>query len=154
MITIDQISIKADPDAVYQAAADIERWPRTLPHYRWVRIIGESEDGRVVEMAAHRDGIPVKWRAIQTLDPAKRRVYYRHIKGATKGMWVEWSMESTGDTTIVRLVHELTLDTPIVNSPPGKWIVGKVFVRRIAGQTLSRLKLLLETERMDTCGEQ
>lgn len=154
MITIDQIMIKADPDAIFRAAAEVERWPEILPHYRWVRLIGECEDGRVVEMAARRDGIPVKWRAIQTLEPAKRRVYYRHIQGATRGMWVEWSLEPGESGTLVRIVHELTLDVPIVRSPPGKWIVSRVFIRRIAGQTLSRLKLLLETERMDTCGEQ
>ena len=34
MRTIDEIDVAAPPDLVFRFAADVEGWPRILPHYR------------------------------------------------------------------------------------------------------------------------
>lgn len=140
MQTIDQITVRANPDAIFRLAADIEDWPRFLPHYRWVRVIEQRSEGRVVEMAARRGVMPVKWTSLQWLDPSARRVYYRHVGGATRGMRVEWKIEPRGGITRVLLVHDLTLDVPLVRSMPGRVIVDRFFIKYIAGRTLECIK--------------
>ena len=142
--TVDQIFVRADPDTVFRLAADVDRWPVILPHYRWVKQLGEQEDQRLVEMAARRGWIPVKWTSLQRVSEAGRRVFYSHVGGATRGMEVEWTMQEEGDGVRVRIVHELNLEAPIVRTALGRWIVGRFFVHHIAGRTLRRIKELAE----------
>ena len=56
MKTINEIEIKASVKAAYQVAAEVLEWPRLLPHYRWVTLLGQDGNKNFVEMAAHRDG--------------------------------------------------------------------------------------------------
>src|SRR2546426_4735383 len=67
MLTVDRISIRAPAERVFQVAADIERWPRILAHYRWVRFLERDATGGggggVVEMAAWRPFGPVRYPA-------------------------------------------------------------------------------------------
>ncbi|HEX2949038.1 MAG TPA: SRPBCC family protein [Armatimonadota bacterium] len=152
MQTVDTIEISADPAVVYRTASDILHWPDILPHYRWVKVLIEQSNGSLVEMAAQRGWIPVRWTAVQRCDAEKRRIHYRHIGGATKGMGVRWELTPTATGTHVELIHELTLDTPIIRSWIGKIIVGRYFVHYIASRTLHVMKYYLEEER--PCVEQ
>jgi hypothetical protein len=36
MTIYDEAFVQATPDACFRVAADVERWPDILPHYRWV----------------------------------------------------------------------------------------------------------------------
>ena len=152
--TVDRITIHADPDAIFQAAANIERWPEILPHYRWVTVQDKQSDKCIVEMAARRGWIPVKWTSIQWLEAGKRRVYYQHTGGATRGMYVEWHIEPKREAVRVTIIHDLTLEVPIVRTKLGKWIVKNFFIKHIAGQTLRRIKETLETGGKTECGVQ
>ena len=53
---------------IVELAADVERWPEILPHYRWVTLLEGGGDRKVVEMAARRSRIPLRWRAVQVID--------------------------------------------------------------------------------------
>jgi len=152
MHTIDTIDIAVDPAVAYRFAAEILRWPAILPHYRWVKILGEQPDGILVQMAAKRGWIPVRWEALQRCDARRRRIHYRHTGGATKGMDVVWEFEATAMGTHVTLIHDVTLDTPIVRSRIGVMIVGHYFVHYIASRTLCVMKAYLEKEKV--CAEQ
>jgi ribosome-associated toxin RatA of RatAB toxin-antitoxin module len=151
MQTVDEIIIRAEPEAVYRAAADILEWPRLLPHYRRVKALAHVADGLQVEMAAWRGWIPVRWTAVQRLDPTRRRVYYRHTGGATRGMMVMWEITPVAGGARVVIVHELALEVPLVRTRLGKSIVGHGFVHHIAGRTLRALKKHLEGT---ACAEQ
>jgi len=37
MRTVDEGRARAPADLCFRVAADVERWPEILPHYRWVR---------------------------------------------------------------------------------------------------------------------
>jgi len=39
MRTVDRITIRAPLARIFQAAADVEQWPRILPHSRAVRFL-------------------------------------------------------------------------------------------------------------------
>src|SRR6185437_3025266 len=54
MVTVDRVEIRAPIERVLHVAADVERWPQILPHYRWVRFLERRNGGGTVEMAAWR----------------------------------------------------------------------------------------------------
>jgi ribosome-associated toxin RatA of RatAB toxin-antitoxin module len=139
------VDIHAPPETVYGLASDVTRWPSLLPHYRWVRELSRSAQGRVVEMAAKRDWIPVRWTALVALDPAAPRISFTHLSGWAKGMRVAWLFDRDGAGTRVTIVHDLARP----RSFPGvSWfdrrVIGDFFIQPIAGQTLARMKELAE----------
>jgi hypothetical protein len=77
-------------------------------------------------------------------DPQRRRVQYRHIGGATRGMRVIWAIDPAEYGVRVSIVHDLALEAPIVRSWLGQWVVGHLFVHYIAGRTLREMKRYLE----------
>src|SRR5688572_8192319 len=114
MKTHNEIWMRAPAAAVYRLAAEVERWPELLPHYRWVTLLERAGNRKLVEMAASRDGIPVSWQAVQELFPEVPRITFMHVKGVTRGMAVEWSFREVDGGTLVRIDHELALPWPVV----------------------------------------
>ena len=105
MHTVDARWIKASPERVFQHASQVDRWPRILPHYRWVRLHDPRGDGaRVVEMAAYRPfgpfNWPTWWESEMRVDQARREVRYRHLRGVTRGMDVLWTIEPKDSGTL------------------------------------------------------
>jgi ribosome-associated toxin RatA of RatAB toxin-antitoxin module len=149
--TKNEILIRAEAAEVYGLAAPVERWPDILPHYRWVRILEDDGEGRrVVEMAALRNFIPVRWRAEQLLFPEVPRIDFRHVGGVTKGMEVEWVFAPQGDGVVrVSILHDLErglAEWPLIGGVVADGVVGPFFVSNIAGKTLGRIKELAEAE--------
>jgi uncharacterized membrane protein len=127
-------------------AADVERWPVILPHYRWVTLLDGGGDRKTVEMAARRGRIPVKWRAIQEIerDGSTPVIRYRHIGGVTKGMEVAWTFAPAPGAFNVRIDHEFQPPWPIVGGLVADRIIGPQFVEAIAGKTLQTIKAIVE----------
>ncbi|GIX46948.1 MAG: hypothetical protein KatS3mg131_1159 [Candidatus Tectimicrobiota bacterium] len=144
MHTENAITIASPLARVFAVAAAVEGWPRFLPHYRWVRVLAGDGFERLVEMAAHRDGIPVRWTARQRLDPVRHRIFFTHVRGPSRGMEVCWFLEAQGAAVQVRIVHDLTLAWPLVGPWVAKYVIGAFFVSNIATKTLRGLKAYLE----------
>ena len=142
MRTVDVRDIKATPARVFAAAADVERWPDRLSHYRYVRFLERSGDRGLVAMSAFRPfgplGWPTWWTSEMEIDPARQEVRYRHVRGVTTGMDVVWQMEARGDGTRVTLIHEWA------GRPAAGWVIGPIFVHGIASRTLAGLAQHLE----------
>ena len=149
MHTENVVDMRGDLARIVHLAADVERWPELLPHYRWVTLLEGGGDRKVVEMAARRDRIPVKWRAVQEIhrDGATPVITYHHIGGVTKGMDVDWTFEQVDDVVRVRIRHDFQPPWPIVGGPVSRWIIGPQFVANIAGKTLATIKATVEAER-------
>lgn len=149
MRTVDTRLIDASPERVFAAAADVERWPDRLAHYRSVRFLERTGDRGVVAMSAWRPFGPLRWPTWWTsemvIDRPKREVRYRHIRGVTTGMDVVWRLEPRGTGTFVTLVHEWTGPPwgPL-RRPAAEWVIGPVFVHGIASRTLAGLAQHLE----------
>ena len=137
------VDIAASPHEIYALAQDVARWPAMLPHYRWVRVLREESGRRVVEMAARRDWIPVRWTAMQTLDERTPRIGFVHLSGWTKGMEVWWSFEPVGMGTRVTITHDMQ-NRPLFGEWFGRRVIGDYFIQSIAGRTLARMKQLAE----------
>ena len=142
------IDIAAPAERIFAMAGDVTRWPTLLPHYRWVKVIDDAPEGRVVAMAARRGVIPVRWTAVVQLDPRGPRINFRHLSGWTKGMDVAWLFERRGAGTRVTIVHDLDYRRyPLGGEWFGRRVVGDFFIQSIAGKTLARMKELAERER-------
>lgn len=139
-----RLLMRADRDTIFRLAAAVEDWPRILPHYRWVRLLGDEGQRRVVEMAARRDWIPVRWTAVQELYPDERRITFRHIRGVTRGMEVAWTLTPTDDGVLVQIWHAFSPRWTLVPDALVRLLIGHVFVEHIASRTLRRIKDLAE----------
>jgi ribosome-associated toxin RatA of RatAB toxin-antitoxin module len=135
--------VHAPLERVFDLAADVERWPELLPHYRYVRRLPHAAE-RHFEMGARRGPIPVRWRAIQRPLPEERRIEFVHTGGVTRGMEVAWRFEELGDGLDVSIEHELHLEWPLVGSFVADRVIGPQFIEAIAGRTLRRVKELAE----------
>jgi len=149
MRTVDQIHIRASPANAFSAASSVERWPKLLPHYRWVRFLERRGDGGIVEMAARRPFGPVVyptwWVSEMAVDRAHGEIRYRHIRGITTGMDVVWRLASDGNGVNVTIVHEWAgPGWPLIGRLAAGWVIGPVFVHGIASRTLAGLKEHLE----------
>ncbi len=140
------IHIAAPAATIYALAAATERWPDILPHYRYVRVIARSGATRTVEMGATRDGIPIAWTAEQTDDAERPSIRFRHVRGWTRGMDVQWRFIETERGTRVTIEHRLQFAFPFASEWIGKHIVGDFFVHDIANKTLARIKTLAESD--------
>lgn len=143
MRVIDVIDIEAPIDRVFDAAADVERWPAILPHYRSVTIHERRPDGSsIVEMSANRPfGLvnwPTWWTSEMWIDRPGFEVRYRHVRGVTTGMDVVWRLSSRGTTTHIDLIHDWNGPAwPLIRWPAAKWVILPVFVHGIASRTLA-----------------
>jgi ribosome-associated toxin RatA of RatAB toxin-antitoxin module len=142
MKTETALLIPAPAQRIYALAAEVERWPILLPHYRWVTLLERKGNVKLVEMAASRDGFPVRWQAVQRLFPDEPRITFRHVRGVTRGMDVEWRFEQQGEQTVVTIYHQLTLHWPLIGNWVADRIIGPLFVDNIAGKTLRCMRAL------------
>lgn len=144
-ITRNTVEIAAPPAAVYALGSQTDRWPEILPHYRYVRVLSEHGDTRVVAMGAWQDVFPIGWVAEQKNDPSRPHIAFRHLRGWTRGMDVEWLFEPCPAGTRVTIEHRLRFIFPVAAAWLGKHVVSAYFVHGVAAKTLARMKQLAES---------
>lgn len=144
MRSVTRIRIAAPAERIFELGAQVERWPQILPHYRYVRRLDDPDGERRFEMGARRGPLPVRWEAIQRLQPEARRIEFLHTGGVTRGMQVVWRIEPDGDAHEVRIEHELELGWPLVGGLVAEHVIGPHFIEAIARRTLRRIKQLAE----------
>ena len=153
MKTVDEQICHAPPDTCFEIAANVERWPEILPHYRWVRFHEKADFAQgIVEMAAWRPfpgfRYPTWWLSEMESDPAARTVTYRHIDGITKGMDVVWQIDDLGDgRSHLRIVHDWTgPEWPLIGGAAANLVIGPHFISHIAGRTLTGVAQAAEAQ--------
>ena len=150
MRTVDRITIRAPIARIFEAAADVEQWPRILSHYRAVRFLERRAGaGGTVEMAAWRPfGVaryPTWWVSEMRVDAAAREIRYRHVRGITRGMDVVWRLVARGNEVDVTIEHEWSgPGWPLVGRLAARLVIGPVFIHGIASRTLAGIKRYTE----------
>jgi hypothetical protein len=151
MRTVDERIVRAPAEAIFGLAADVERWPELLTHYRYVRFRPPPAPGagqpRVVEMSANRPFGPVGWPTwwvslmeIRTDDRGGPSIRFRHIEGITTRMEVEWSFAPVTDGTHVTVLHLWNGPSwPLIGRVAARAVIGPLFVHGIASRTLAGL---------------
>lgn len=144
MNTVTSILMKAPRERIFETAANLEEWPRLLPHYRYINYLERGTDRNVVIMAAIRDGIPISWHSEQIIDRALHQVRFTHLRAWTKGMRVVWNFRETPAGVLVEITHDLKFRFPLL-APLAERIIGGFFIDNIANKTLRCLKEHLES---------
>ena len=150
MSTVDELFVRAPLIRMFDLAADVEDWPRHLAHYRYVKFHERRSDGGgTVEMSANRPfgaaNWPTWWTSLMSIARpgsavGKPSIRFRHIRGVTKGMDVEWSFAETASGVLVRIVHLWNGPAwPLIGDLAAKGVIGPVFVHGIASRTLAGL---------------
>jgi ribosome-associated toxin RatA of RatAB toxin-antitoxin module len=129
--------------SIFETAANLELWPKILPHYRYIHYLERSPNRNVVVMAAVRSGIPIKWTSEQIIDRDKIEIRFRHLNAWTKGMEVLWTFTETGDGVRVEILHDLRFRVRFL-APIVDLIIGSFFIHNIANKTLRCMKSYVE----------
>jgi ribosome-associated toxin RatA of RatAB toxin-antitoxin module len=140
----NSILMQAPKMSIFETAANLELWPKILPHYRYIRYLERSPNRNVVVMAATRSGIPISWTSEEIIDREKVEVRFNHLKAWTKGMRVVWTFSETGEGVLVEISHHLDFRIPAL-APIVDRIIGNFFIHNIANKTLRCMKAYVET---------
>jgi ribosome-associated toxin RatA of RatAB toxin-antitoxin module len=143
MHKINSIVMHAPKMAIFETAANLELWPKMLPHYRYIRFLERGRDRNVVVMSARRSGLPISWTSEQIIDRINLEIRFRHLKAWTKGMHVTWTFSDTRDGVLVAISHDLRFRIPAL-APIADPIIGDFFIGNIANKTLRCMKAYLE----------
>lgn len=148
MRTVDEHVVRAPVERIFELAANVERWPALLRHYRYVRFRDRMHGTGIVEMSANRPfgpiGWPTRWVSLMEVQHASDRaapsIRFRHIEGITTGMEVEWNFEPVTGGTRVTVLHLWSGPRwPFIGGIAARAIIGPVFVHGIASRTLEGL---------------
>ena len=139
----NSIIMHAPRDLIFETAANLELWPKILPHYRYIRYLERSPDRNLVVMAARRSGIPIVWTSEEIIDRQRMEVRFHHLKAFTKGMKVVWTFRETAGGVLVEIRHDMAFRIPAF-APLADRIIGDFFIHHVANQTLRCMKAYVE----------
>jgi ribosome-associated toxin RatA of RatAB toxin-antitoxin module len=145
MRKINSIIMRAPKMSIFETAANLELWPKILPHYRYIRYLERGPNRNVVVMAARRSGIPIKWTSEQIVDRDNLEVRFHHLNAFTKGMDVVWRFIDQADGVLVEIVHDLRFRIPFL-APIAEPIIGDFFTHNVANKTLRCMRDYVEAK--------
>ena len=143
MQTGNSIIMHAPRAVIFETIADLARWPRLLPHYRYVRFLERCADHSIVEMGATRSGIPISWTSELVVDRERMEIRFLHLKAFTRGMRVIWTFKETPAGVLVEIQHTLHFRVAAL-ATLAEPIIGRFFVHHVANQTLRVMKEKIE----------
>jgi ribosome-associated toxin RatA of RatAB toxin-antitoxin module len=139
----NSIIMNAPKLLIFETAANLELWPKILPHYRYVRYLERNSDRNLVVMAATRSGIPISWTSEQIIDRDRLEIHFHHLKAFTKGMRVVWTFQDAPAGVLVEIKHDLAFRVNFLSLIADK-IIGDFFIHNIASKTLRCMKAYVE----------
>jgi ribosome-associated toxin RatA of RatAB toxin-antitoxin module len=143
MHRVNSILMQAPKMMIFETAANLELWPKILPHYRYIRFLERGRERNLVIMAATRSGIPISWTSEQIIDRDKFEIHFHHLKAWTKGMRVVWTFQEVPAGVLVEIKHDLAFRVKIF-APVADMVIGDFFIHHIASKTLHCMKSYVE----------
>ena len=137
--------MQASRGEIFETAANLENWPKILPHYRYIKYLERDSDRNVVIMAATRSGIRISWTSEQIIDREKVEIRFHHLKAFTKGMRVVWTFKETREGVLVEIAHDLQFRVGFLALIADR-IIGDFFIHHIANKTLRCMKAYVEAQ--------
>ena len=143
MHKVNSIIMHAPKMLIFETAANLELWPKILPHYRYIRYLERNSDRNLVVMAATRSGIPISWTSEQIIDRDRLEIHFHHLKAFTKGMCVVWTFQDAPTGVLVEIKHDLAVRVNLLR-PIADKIIGDFLIHNIASKTLRCMKSYVE----------
>jgi ribosome-associated toxin RatA of RatAB toxin-antitoxin module len=141
----NSIIMHAPRQTIFETAANLELWPKILPHYRYIRFLEQRPARSIVEMAALRSGIPISWTSEFVVDRERMELRFLHLKAFTRGMRVIWTFKETPAGVLVEIRHVLRFRVAAL-APIAEPIIGGFFIHHVANQTLQAMKTHVEKQ--------
>ena len=142
MHSANSVIIQASRERIFDTVSDLGRWPEQLPHYRYVKFLGQDGGRDIVAMSARRGWLPVSWVSAYVANRETLEMHFEHLRKWTKGMAVTWTLTPTGDGTKVEIVHTMKFRVPWL-----AWFAEPIiggFIMAIANKTLAVFKQQIE----------
>ncbi|MFO8059516.1 MAG: aromatase/cyclase [Bacillota bacterium] len=111
-----KIHVNASPEAAYEIACQMERYPEFFPSVDEVTVTERGEDWTVTSWVARLQGRPVKWTERDEFDEENRIIRYHQISGDLKVFRGQWTFEEEPDGCRVELVVEASLGIPMLGA--------------------------------------
>lgn len=99
----EQILIDGDIDAVFEIAADMEKYPLFMPDVESVTVLERDGDSTRTEWVTNVEGTPIIWVEVDEFDRAGHEIRYRLIEGDLDKFEGTWRFERVGASTRVVL---------------------------------------------------
>ncbi|MGP4101905.1 aromatase/cyclase [Nonomuraea sp. KM90] len=125
--TEHQITVSAEPAAVYAVLADAGTWPAVFPPTVHVELLSHDDHEERIRIWATANGKPKGWTSRREFDRERLRIRFRQEKSShpVAAMGGEWIVEPGGrGSTRVRLTHDFRAADD--DSASVRWITNAV----------------------------
>ena len=135
---------------MFHLLAEVELWPALFAHIRSARVLKRQGRQRLIVVRATWRGLPLGYRAIETVDAEQGVVTIRHLSRLTRGSIATWTVrpnfDADGASNGVDLtVHQrVIVPVPIVGGLLARELVGGRVARDLGAGMLRRLKEVAE----------
>lgn len=129
--------VRADAAVVYMLVAELELWPALISHVHSARVLRRMGNRRLVSVRASWRGVPVGWRAIQTLEPEQGRITFRHLVPLSRGTTVTWTVRQIDAETVMLSVEQ---KVRLASFVPGRQMLADMLTHRV-GPEMAHLML-------------
>ena len=129
--------MRAPKMSIFETAANLELWPKILPHYRYIRYLERDPNRNVVVMAARRSGIPIKWTSEEIIDRDVR------MRRAAENLHCQRRLNSArtffqkANVLLFRFANSAE-SGPETHADPVLWFVVRIFDSRVVECELGR----------------
>ena len=139
-------TICADRATVLYLLAEAELWPALFPHISSARVLRRGGHQRLIDVRARWYGLPLGYRAIETIDPEQGVVTIRHLSRLTRGSVTTWTIRPTlrAEGVDVTVHRQVIVPIPIVGGLLARELVGGRVARDLGQAMLQRLKEVAE----------
>lgn len=146
---VSSIAIQASRSTVFTLLAEIELWPAVFPHVRWARVLRRAGPVRLVAVGARWRGLPLGWRAVQTVDADAGAMTLRHVSPLTAGSIATFrvtpaSGPTVPDAVVVTFEQCVNVSLPLFGGWLARRFVGGLVARDQGDGLLRRLKEIAE----------
>jgi len=145
------VRINADAPTVCALLQDVRRWPLIFDHIQSVRVVKQAGPRRLIVVRASWFGIPVGWRAIQTVEPEIGRMTLQHVSPLTRGSVAVWEVRRAAEPptgrspTVELLVHSrVIVPLPLIGPFLARYVVGGRVARGFGQAMAERIKQIAE----------
>jgi hypothetical protein len=142
--------IRADRATVFHLLAEVELWPALFPHVRSARVLRRDGRRRLFVVRATWRGLPLGYRAIETVDPEPGIVTIRHLSRLTRGSVATWAVRSmfdangTANGVDVSVDQRVIVQFPVIGGLLARELIGGRVARDLGEAMLQRLKEVAE----------
>jgi hypothetical protein len=141
--------IQADRATVYTLLAEVELWPALCPHIRSLRVLRREGHRRLMVVRVSWRGLPLGYRAVVTVDPARASLTIRHVSRLTRGSVATYAVHPvavSGPDAGVELTfrQHVVVPIPLVGPLLARAFVGGRVARDLGQAMLDRLNEIAE----------